>query len=122
MVYLDAYLRGKPQEKVNRQVLATIDHPGASNSGRYDPQSIMNYAFPPSFTIGSPGCKPPTQYQNITNLSDGDRGFIARQYPRPTPAPSTESSKRPSSDDEGEPPHKKKPDYTDTTGEPPGPE
>lgn len=122
MVYLDAYLRGKPQEKVNRQVLTTIDHPGASNSGRYDPRSIMNYVFHPSLTIGSPSCKPPTRYQNITNLSDGDKAFIATKYPKPTPAKSTESSKRPSSDDEGEPPHKKKPDYTDTTGEPPGPE
>lgn len=77
----------------------------------------MNYHFPAPFIIGASAC-PPTRDDSILNLSDGDKAFIARIYPKPVS--STEfNSRGAGSGREEKPPHKKKPEYTDTTNEPP---
>lgn len=117
VVYLAFSLRGISKESVDNQFIRVFSGPTFANSGQYDPYSIMNYALPRAFMFGSSAC-PPTRDDSILNLSDGDKAFIARIYPKPVS--STEFNSRGSgSGREEKPPHRKKPEYTDTTNEPP---
>ncbi len=107
------------QEVVYQNFFGVINRPGTFNSGEYDPHSVMNYAFPSSFTFGSSAC-PPIHNRDISELSDGDKTFIAKIYPKPNPSQSTKSDKSPIPDDSSskeQPPHKPKPDYIDTSNE-----
>ncbi len=117
VVYLTHTLNGASLDQVDSNLFQALDGPAFSNSGQYDPHSIMNYHFPAPFIIGASAC-PPTSADSILNLSDGDKAFIARIYPKPVS--STEFNSRGSgSGREEKTPHRKKPEYTDTTNEPP---
>ncbi len=124
-IYASYYPLGRTQQNesdVSNQFLRVYNGPTTS-SNQYDPFSVMNYVFPSSFTFGS--ICPPSRRENISNISEGNKTFIATVYPKPVQTPSTESNKRSrshDSDEEHHHPHKKKPDFTDTTNEPPGPE
>lgn len=109
---------GATWEDMDRQIFAIVNSPTSSNSGQYDPQSIMNYPFPPLFTFGSSAC-PPARDEDILELSAGDKAFIAKMYPA---SYCTKSNPQCTNNNEQKPLHKKKPDYIDTTNEPPGPE
>lgn len=74
------YFSGPPnnwsEEEIRGNILEkySIDQ---LNATKYDPASIMLYAFPPQLIIGGHGTA------NNTKLSSGDKKFIAKMYKKP---------------------------------------